>query len=133
MRKALGMLAVLTCFGNRLCAAEEITVPSGQPITFVDIIRDAPGPDGLTYRFRFLAPEIARAAGKVSGDQAADDMAALCDSYVLPRLANVGPVPSQIIVSLSDRPVPFGTPDPEVTQFFEAFSIADGACVWDGF
>ena len=36
-------------------------------------------------------------------------------------LLQLGPQPSQIVISLADRPVPFGQPDPEATQFFEAF------------
>lgn len=131
--KALVCVAVLTCAGQGAFAQEEIKVPSGQAVTFVDMIRDAPGPEGLTYRFRFLAPAIDRAAGTVTDEQAMDDMADLCSTYVLPRLANLGPTPSQIVISLADRPVDFGTPNPDATQFFEAFSLQDGACVWDGF
>ncbi|MDH5531341.1 MAG: DUF6497 family protein, partial [Paracoccaceae bacterium] len=33
----------------------------------------------------------------------------------------------------SDRVVPFGESDPEATQYFEAFSIADGTCIWEAF
>jgi len=29
--------------------------------------------------------------------------------------------------------VPFGTAAPEATQFFEAYSIADGTCQWEMF
>jgi len=133
MRKILALALLLGCGGQGLSAAEEITVPSGQPVTFIDVIHDAPGPDGLTYRFRFLAPEIARAKRKISTDQAADDMTALCNSYAVGQMSNVGPVPSQIVISLSDRVVPFGEPDPDATQYFQAYHIDNGACVWDGF
>lgn len=113
-------------------AAGPIPVPSGQPVTLLDVIWNQPGPAGLTYRFRFLAPRIGDGGG-IDYDTAFADMVALCESYVLPRVAENQPVPAQVIVSLSDRAVPFGVADPEATQFFEAFSISDGHCIWEAF
>ncbi len=111
----------------------DITVPSGQEITLLDVVMDAPGPDGLTARFRFLAPAIARVGGTVDSEMAAADMQALCQEYVLPRLANTGPTPAQVVVSLSDRSVAFGDADPDATQFFEAYRVEDGNCIWEAF
>ena len=113
-------------------AAEPVAVPSGQPVTLLDVISNQPGPAGLTYRFRFLAPQIG-AGGGIDHDMVFEDMVALCESYVLPRVARSMPVPSQVIISFSDRPVPFGAADPEATQFFEAFTIRDGHCIWEAF
>lgn len=127
------LVAILLSWPGLLCAEETIEVPSGQTVTFLDVVHEAPGPDGLTYRFRFVAPAIARVGGTVGSDQALEDMAALCESYALPRLAALGPQPSQIIISLADRAVPFGQPDPEATQFFEAFRPEGSGCVWEGF
>ena len=110
-----------------------IPVPSGQDVQFVDLIRSDPGPDGLTLRFRFVAPAIARDGGTVDADTAQVDMLALCNDYALPRLPTPGPVPSQIIIVLSDRDVPFGDTAPEATQYFEAYSFADGVCTWEPF
>jgi hypothetical protein len=107
-------------------------VPSGQPVTPIDVVLNEPGPAGTTMRFRFLAPEIAPDAS-ISFDVAVTDMAALCDSYALPRVTETGPVPDQIIISLADRIVPFGQTDAEATQYFEAYRIEDGACVWELF
>ncbi|MBS0565647.1 MAG: acetolactate synthase [Proteobacteria bacterium] len=97
------------------------------------MVRDTGGPDGLTYRFRFLAPAIARAGGTVSADAAEADMQALCESYALPRIATTGPVPQEIVISLSDRPVNFGEPAPDATQYFEAYRPEGKTCVWQGF
>lgn len=133
MRIGTVLPAMIIALTLPLCAQEDIIVPSGQRITFIETVRDAPGPGGLTYRFRFLAPDIARADGTVTDDMAFDDMAQLCADYALSHLSNIGPQPAQIIISLVDRPLPFGTPDPEATQFFEAFHLEDGACIWDGF
>lgn len=114
-------------------AADGIAVPSGQALNFVETVAGVPGPGGLTVRFRFLAPGIARGAGTVSGEAVQEDMAYLCENYALPRLPDTGPRPEQIVISLMDRVVPFGEADPEATQFFEAYRIEDGTCIWEGF
>ncbi len=119
--------------GGAAPADEAIAVPSGQPVTLLGVVMSAPGPDGLTARFRFLAPEIARDTGGVDFDTASRDMAHLCQVYALPRIANTGPQPEQVVVSLSDREVPFGEADPEATQFFEAYRVENGTCIWEAF
>lgn len=110
-----------------------IAVPSGQAVTLQDVIWNEVGPNGLTLRFRFVAPQIARDGGSVDPETASADMMALCNGFALPRIAEIGPQPGQVIISLSDRAVPFGETMPEATQFFEAFSIKDGACIWEMF
>jgi hypothetical protein len=127
--------AVLTVIAAGLAFAEDklIAVPSGQTVTYVDTVQGAPGPEGLTIRFRFLAPAIARDGGTVAPDAAQDDMLALCRTFALPRIAVTGPQPAQIVISLSDRPVEFGVADEAATQFFDAFSIQDGDCILELF
>ena len=111
----------------------DLVVPSGQDVTLIDTVQTAPGPEGLTLRFRFLSPAVARSAGRISVEEAQVDMAHLCTHYALPRVTKSGPVVQQVIISMSDRVVPFGESDPEATQYFEAFSIADGTCIWEAF
>ena len=113
--------------------SDVITVPSGQAVTLLDVITDTQGPDGLTMRFRFLAPEVAKVGGTISAEVAGKDMDALCQDYALPRVANIGPQPAQIVISMSDMDVPFGETRPEATQLFNSYSITDGTCVWDMF
>lgn len=113
--------------------AAAIAVPSGQTVTLQDVIWNAAGPNGLTLRFRFLAPQIAREAGDVDFETASADMLALCQTFALPRLAELGPQPQQIIISLADRVVPFGETSPDATQYFEAYSIENGTCIWEMF
>lgn len=108
-----------------------IEVPSGQPVVLQDVIWNVPGPNGLAVRFRFLAPQIARAGGTISYEVAAEDIMHLCQTYALPRLTETGPQPAQIIISMSDQDVPFGETAPEATQFFESFTYQDGLCIWE--
>lgn len=110
-----------------------IAVPSGQLVTLQDVIWNVPGPEGLTLRFRFVAPQIARQGGTVDYATATGDMLHLCQTYALPQVSALGPMPTQIIISLSDRALPFGEAAPEATQFFEAFGIQDGTCIWEMF
>lgn len=109
-----------------------VSVPSGQAITLQDVIWNVPGTDGLATRFRFLAPGIA-AGGGVDFDSASADMQALCDGFALPRVVSNNPPPTQIIISLSAAPVPFGEAAPDVAQFFESYRIEDGSCRWEMF
>jgi hypothetical protein len=62
-----------------------------------------------------------------------DDMQTLCASFALPRLPETGPRPNQVIISLAAAETPFGQPAPDVVQFFEAYDVSDGTCVWDLF
>lgn len=112
---------------------DAIAVPSGQIITLQDVIWNAPGPFGLVARFRFVAPSIARGDNAVDFATASVDMMHLCQTYALSRVADLGPVPSQIIISLASVPVPFGESAPDVTQFFEAYRVEDQTCIWEQF
>ena len=111
---------------------DPIPVPSGQEVTLLDVIHNEPGTEGLTVRYRFVAPAIAPGAG-VAFAQASLDMQHLCQTYALPRVISGGPQPVQIVISLSDAPVEFGASAPEVTQFFEAYSLDDDTCIWEPF
>jgi len=113
--------------------AEQVPVPSGQMVEFVDLIKDAEGTVATVWRYRFVAPQIAREGGSVGVDAALADIDAICAAFVLPRLAAAGNAPEQVVISLSDRPVAFGAPVPEATQYFEAYTIAADECVWEGF
>lgn len=105
------------------------SVPSGQAVTLQDVFWEEG--DELILRARFLAPQIARDGGSVGYDTAAQDMLHLCQTYILPQLTDGAEMPDQVIISLSDKEVPFGDADPEATQFFEAYHIQDGACIWE--
>ncbi len=127
------LLALMPLAALSAQAEEDIVLPSGLAVSLIEVIQDTQGAAGLTARFRFLAPGIARAKGAMDVEGLIADMTHLCQTYALPRIANIGPQPSQVVISLSDRPVPFGQPDAEATQFFEAFSRDGETCVWEEF
>lgn len=113
-------------------AETSLDAASGQRVTLSEILLDE-NPGELWVRFRFLAPDIAPGPDAIDADVAAADMQALCDDLAVPYLIGNGIEPARIVVSLSDRHVPFGQPDPDATQFFELFSLQDGACIWEEF
>jgi hypothetical protein len=104
-----------------------IAVPSGLAVALQEVIWNVPGTQGLTLRFRFVAPDL----GKLDVETALTDMQALCDSYAAPRLTDFGPVPEQIIISLANAALPFGEAAPDAVQYFEAYRIENGACIWE--
>ena len=111
----------------------EITTPSGLVVRLQDVVWNAPGPEGLTLRFRFVAPAIAGVEDDERLMAASEDMLWLCQTYALPRLPATGPQPAQVVISLADRELTFGEPAPDATQLFEAYTITDGACEWSMF
>ena len=112
--------------------ADSAAVPSGQSVTLTEVLQDTVGSESW-LRFRFMAPQIGRDAGGLSYAEAADDFAHLCDRVARPYLAEFDLAPDVVVISLMDRPVAFGTANPDATQFFEAFRITPGACAPDGF
>jgi|LauGreSuBDMM15SN_2_FD.fasta_scaffold32996_1 hypothetical protein len=105
-----------------------IAVPSGQAVTLLDIIWNSIGPEGPAPRFRFVAPAIAKLSGSVSYEVTEADLVALCQSYVIGKLAEKGVAAPFVLVSFADRAVEFGVSDPEATQYFEVFSINGSTC-----
>ncbi|QDI76304.1 hypothetical protein R2C4_11275 [Leisingera aquaemixtae] len=138
--RGCGYLAAIpfALIAQAAAAADAIAVPSGQLVTLAEVLLDeAPGQPGqppqLWARFRFLAPQIARGTGTVSYDTAAPDMDHLCGTLALPYLAEHGMTAARVVISLSDRELPFGAQDPEATQFFEAYRPDGAACMWEAF
>lgn len=102
-------------------------VPSGQDVVLDQVLLDVVGAEDWV-RFRFLAPDM----DPVS-DDIAQDMLHLCDTVALPYMSDHALTGDVIVVSLMDRPVPFGETDPEALQVFEAFRRDGDVCGWDAF
>jgi len=132
--KALIPLSVAFCASTELAAVEPmaVSVPSGQQVRLAEVLLD--DSQGETWaRFRFVAPQIAREGGSVSHEQAAPDMDHLCADLALPYLAAQGVRPARVVISLADRPLPFGLQDATVTQFFEVYRPDGASCIWEAF
>ena len=108
-----------------------IDVPSGQPVELHEVLVDDLG-DEVWLRFRFIAPEIAREGGSITYATAEPDFMHLCETLALPYIAEYALSGDVIVISLADRDTEFGLPDPDATQFFEAFRPVDNTCIWEG-
>jgi hypothetical protein len=108
---------------------ERLVLPSGLEAGLQEVVSNQPG-QGLTYRFRFVAPEF---TGKEEFESIMADLEYLCMSYAIPRLPQIGPQPRQVVISLADRATEFGVFDPDAAQVFEAYRIEDGTCIWEVF
>lgn len=133
-RAALGLAFALAAVSAPLAAGEPVAVavPSGQSVALSEVLSDE-NPGALWLRFRFVAPGIARDGGGVSADTAAADMDWICLNLALPYIEKHGLDPARIVISLSDRAVPFGTSDQQATQYFETYKPENGTCIWEAF
>lgn len=107
-------------------------VPSGQSVELLEVLVDEVGAERW-LRFRFLAPEIDPIGGGLAFDAVTRDFEHLCRAVALPYLREFDLAPQVVAITLLDREVPFGSSDPEATQFVEVFRIKNDACVWEGF
>lgn len=115
-------------------SGDPIPVPSGITVQWLETLRDTQGSAGegsagLTLRFRFVAPAVGQPG--YDPERATADLQALCDGYALSHVPKTGPQPAGLVLDLADRVVPFGAADAAAVQFFEAYSVVDGACVWE--
>jgi hypothetical protein len=112
----------------------QVAVPSGQDVRLMEVfLEPQEGADETWIRFRFLAPAIGPGPEPVPFAVASEDMAHLCDAFVVPLLAARGLAPDLVVISFSDRATSFGQTDPDAVQYFEAFVIVDGRCEWELF
>jgi len=108
--------------------AQAADLPSGTPATLQEVLVDNVGAE-TWLRFRFIAPALAKGTDYASAEA---DMAHLCTTTALPYMLDFDLKGQMIVISISDRETEFGTPDPEATQFFEAYRPVDNVCIWEG-
>ncbi len=111
-------------------SVQAIDVPSGQPVDLQEVLVDQMGNE-TWLRFRFIAPEIGREDGMIDYEAAGTDMNVLCDTLAIPYIAQYALTGDVIVISLADRAVEFGAVDPDATQFFEAYRLKNGTCIWE--
>lgn len=109
-----------------------IDVPSGQDVSLHEVLLDTVEQEQW-LRFRFIAPGIGDGTGGVGFEQAGPDMDYLCATLALDYMREEGLNADIVVISLADRAVEFGANDPDATQFFEAYRVRDGACIWEAF
>ncbi len=130
--RGCGLIIAVAAIAGAGSAQQVVTVPSGQAVTLNEVLVEDTGKDALV-RFRFVAPAIAREGGTVDYDAAAADIDHLCRDLVIPYMAEFALTSTQVVISMSDRDVPFGDSNPQATQFFEAYRLEGADCIWEAF
>lgn len=124
-------LAVLARAPAPMAQDGALRLPSGLEARLQEVLTDQRAGGGLTYRFRFVAEGLE--GGDAALEQVMADLEWLCNEYALPRIANIGPQPGRVVISLADRPSTFGVYDPGVVQVFEGYSPDADRCNWEMF
>lgn len=108
-----------------------LLLPSGVEATPFDTIWDE---ELSIIRLRFIVPRLAEPGSLYSGDpeRVFEDMFWLCETQLAASFPD-GPVWldqgwNSVVISLMDRPIEFGTRDPDVFQVFEWFSLTMYGC-----
>ena len=110
--------------------AQEFSAPSGLRLYLGGVVLE---PAADIARFRFVAPAIGPEGGAVPYEAVAGDFGWLCERLAIPALRSNAQDLGQIIISMADRDVVFGTIDPDATQFFESYAVDGETCVWEAF
>ncbi len=131
MRKV--MAAALMLWGLMAQAgagADAVQVPSGADVRLFDLFIEEQDTGARWARFRFVAPALAQGVDFAAVE---GDFGHLCAMFALPMLVDAGEAVQQIVISLSSAELEFGANDPDVVQFFEAYRVENGSCIWEAF
>lgn len=109
----------------------DLPVPSGQSVELFEVLLDVVDAEDWV-RFRFLASDIGAGTQAKAFEEVQLDFEHLCHAAALPYLEAYDLAADVVVIALSDREVPFGQPDPEATQYIEAFRVQGNACVLEG-
>ncbi len=107
-------------------------LPSDRSVDLRDVLLDQVGAETWA-RFRFVSDELDEDAAQADSREIETDMAALCSRRALPYLKQNVLKAEVVVISVSDRDVPFGETNPQAIQFFEAYRVSDGSCQWEPF
>ncbi|SFM51853.1 hypothetical protein SAMN04488042_10888 [Shimia aestuarii] len=137
MCHTVGAVARFAAFGGALCGAaaagvleETPAVPSGNEIHLQEILLETRDDKLRVARFRYIMPLIRQG---VEFAEIEDDFFHLCIGVAVPYLTTQGETVDQVVISMADRETEFGVMDTLATQYFEAFTVQDGTCIWEGF
>lgn len=122
-------LAVVAGAGGASADGGTTMLPSGAEAALHDVMVDA---DTQALRLRFVVPQLGEDYG-ADPDSVLADMIALCEKHGTALRAEHGADWQGVIITLMAKPVEFGAMDPDTVQFFDAFTVENGRCIWDEF
>ncbi len=128
MAVSAGLLALALLPGR--AGADTLVLPSGQDAEFHDAYWEE---DSGTLRLRYVVPAVGDDAYARDHDAVFADMESLCAGPGLAMIEDDGNAWDGVTVTMMAMAVEFGHTAPDVVQFFEAFLVQDGNCIWDEF
>ena len=105
-------------------------MPSGNDIHLQEILFEDRDDASRVARFRYVMPLMRQG---VAFEEIEADFFHLCIGVAVPYLAVSEETVDQVIISMADRETDFGVMSHLAQQYFEAFSVQDGTCIWEGF
>lgn len=130
-------VAVSAALGGALSGAatagvleETPAVPSGNEIHLQEMLFETRADDTRVARFRYVMPLMRQG---IDFTEIEEDFFHLCIGVAVPYLAVSEETVDQVIISMADRETDFGVTTHLAKQYFEAFSVQDGTCIWEGF
>ncbi|MBO9403171.1 DUF6497 family protein [Shimia sp. R9_3] len=129
---------VFAAFGGPLLGAaatagvleEAPAVPSGNVVSLHEVLFETRADTSRVARFRYVMPVMQQG---VTFAEIEGDFFHLCNGVAVPYLAVSEEKVDQVIISMADRETEFGVMTHLAQQYFEAFSVQDGICIWEGF
>ncbi|GAA6165963.1 hypothetical protein NBRC116590_36670 [Pelagimonas sp. KU-00592-HH] len=135
---ALGAATVFAAIGGAQQGAatagdlEEFpAVPSGFEVYLQEMLFELRQDQSRVARFRYVMPIIGQEG--VTFFHVEQDFPVLCESHAVPSIEKSDEIVDQVIISLADRELEFGVSSSVATQYFEAFRLENGSCIWEGF
>ena len=130
MTVARWLLAGAVALLPGLAGAGTLVLPSGHDAQFHDAYWEE---DSGTLRLRYIVPAVTDDAYARDHDAVFVDMESLCAGPGLEMIDADGNPWEGVTVTMMAAPVELGRTAPDVVQFFEAFVVRDGHCIWDEF
>ncbi|WP_435138412.1 DUF6497 family protein [Pseudopelagicola sp. nBUS_19] len=109
---------------------ETPAVPSGNEIYLQEILFETRNDQSRVVRLRYVMPMIRHG---LEFHEIEEDFLHLCAGVAVPYLAKENEKVDQVIISMGDRETEFGVLATLATQYFEAFSVKNNTCIWEGF
>lgn len=135
LKPIAGMTALVVTLGGAAIAegaGDNVrTVPSGYDLYLQELLFELRQDNSNVARFRYVMPIIGQEA--ITFVDVEQDFPHLCENDAIPTLSQHGETVDQVIISLADRELDFGATSSVATQFFEAFRVENGVCIWEGF
>jgi hypothetical protein len=104
------------------------TLPSGRAAELCDILPETQPFTSVTWLVvRMVVPDLPGPG--VESTHTDHDW--ICAQIALPEAQATDPPPARVIVQLMAEPFIRGEPAPGITQSIEAYTLHDGACIWE--